>query len=172
MSNYIYDTVEKLCKKYKTRDPFELLNGMNVIVTESFAFSNLKGFCFLNCRTTYVVINGNLTDSEKRIVAAHELGHIVLHKDHLKLAPMKDSILYDMTGKLEYQANSFAADLLIPDAEIRSLLREEEMDYFTACHCLDTAPDLISFKLFSLMKRGDACVHSLPFELNSRFLKE
>lgn len=49
MSNYIYDTVEKLCKKYKTRDPFELLNGMNVIVTESFAFSNLKGFCFLNC---------------------------------------------------------------------------------------------------------------------------
>lgn len=83
MSNYIYDTVEKLCKKYKTRDPFELLNGMNVIVTESFAFSNLKGFCFLNCRTTYVVINGNLTDSEKRIVAAHELGHIVLHKDHL-----------------------------------------------------------------------------------------
>ena len=46
MSNYIYDTVEKLCKKYKTRDPFELLNGMNVIVTESFAFSNLKGSAF------------------------------------------------------------------------------------------------------------------------------
>lgn len=150
-----YNTVEKLCQKHQTRDPFELLSALNVVVTESFQFKHLKGFCFLHCRTTYVVINGNLTDSEKRIVAAHELGHIVLHKDHLKLAPMKDSILYDMTGKLEYQANSFAADLLIPDAEIRSLLREDEMDYFTACHCLDTAPDLISFKLFNLMKRGD-----------------
>ena len=164
--------MEKLCKKYKTRDPFELLNGMNVIVTESFAFSNLKGFCFLNCRTTYVVINGNLTDSEKRIVAAHELGHIVLHKDHLKLAPMKDSILYDMTGKLEYQANSFAADLLISDAEIRSLLKEEEMDYFEACHRLDTAPDLISFKLFNLNKRNTSYNLPLPTNLNSVFLRD
>ena len=172
MSNYIYDTVEKLCKKYKTRDPFELLNGMNVIVTESFAFSNLKGFCFLNCRTTYVVINGNLTDSEKRIVAAHELVHIGLHKDHLKLAPMKDSILYDMTGKLEYQANSFAADLLISDAEIRSLLKEEEMDYFEACHRLDTAPDLISFKLFNLNKRNTSYNLPLPTNLNSVFLRD
>ena len=145
---------------------------MNVIVTEYFAFSNLKGFCFLNCRTTYVVINGNLTDSEKRIVAAHELGHIVLHKDHLKLAPMKDSILYDMTGKLEYQANSFAADLLISDAEIRSLLKEEEMDYFEACHRLDTAPDLISFKLFNLNKRNTSYNLPLPTNLNSVFLRD
>ena len=126
----------------------------------------------MNCRTTYVVINGNLTDSEKRIVAAHELGHIVLHKDHLKLAPMKDSILYDMTGKLEYQANSFAADLLISDAEIRSLLKEEEMDYFEACHRLDTAPDLISFKLFNLNKRNTSYNLPLPTNLNSVFLRD
>lgn len=85
---------------------------------------------------------------------------------------MKDSILYDMTGKLEYQANSFAADLLIPDAEIRSLLKEEEMDYFEACHRLDTAPDLISFKLFNLNKRNTSYNLPLPTNLNSVFLRD
>ena len=91
---------------------------MNVIVIESDRFKSLKGFCFISCQTTYVVINTFLADAVKQIVAAHELAHIVLHRNQLKIAPMKDTVLYDMASQTEYEANLFAADLLLDDEEI------------------------------------------------------
>ena len=78
MSNYIYDKVGKLIKKYHTRNPFDILEQMNVVVKESSNYHNLKGYCLVSCKTTYVVINSQLSEPEKRIVAAHELGHVVL----------------------------------------------------------------------------------------------
>ena len=101
---------------------------MNVIVVESDRFKSLKGFCFISCQTTYVVFNSFLSDAVKRIVAAHELAHIVLHRNQLKMAPMKDSVLYDMTSHTEYEANLFAADLLLDDEEIHKLSQDEHMD--------------------------------------------
>ena len=170
MSNYVYDQVAKLVRRFHTRDPFELLEAMHVVIRESDQFQSLKGFCFLSCRTTYVVINDRLSASEKRIVAAHELGHILLHKNQLKLAPMKDSRLYDMTSRTEYEANLFAADLLIPDEELQQISDHEDLDYFALCSLLDTSPDLMSFKLFSLLKRG--CSVNMPLSLRSNFLAD
>lgn len=154
MSNYIYERVEKLTKKYKTRDPFELLHCLNVVVFETDKCHDLKGYCLMSCQTVYVTISSFLSESEKRIVAAHELGHVVLHRRQLKLAPMKDSMLYDMTSSTEYKANLFAADLMLADADIEVMSRDEEMDYFNMCRNLCTSPDLMSFKLFSLIKEG------------------
>ena len=98
---------------------------MNVIVVESDKYETLKGYCFMSCQSTYTVINTFLPEPVKRIVAAHELGHIILHRHQLKMAPMKDSVLYDMTSQTEYEANMFAADLLIDDDDIHTLSKED-----------------------------------------------
>lgn len=166
--NYIFDTVEQLAKKYGTRDPFEILSGMNVIVKESEEFQHLKGFCLTANRSYYIVINASLHLAEKKIVAAHELGHIILHRNILKLAPMKDNAMYDMTSETEYEANLFAANLLIPDQTVEEMANEEDMDYFKMCQNLCTSPDLMSFKLFSLIKRGHT--YPMPLDINSKFL--
>ena len=71
----------------------------------------------MSCQTTYVVINTFLAAPVKQIVAAHELAHIDLHRNQLKVAPMKDTVLYDMASQTEYEANLFAADLLLDDEE-------------------------------------------------------
>ena len=71
----------------------------------------------MSCKTIYVMISSFLSEEEKMIVAAHELGHIILHRSQLKMAPMQDDTLYNMTDNTEYQANLFAADLLIEDEE-------------------------------------------------------
>ena len=34
----------------------------------------LKGYCFMSCKTIYVMISSFLSEEEKMIVAAHELG--------------------------------------------------------------------------------------------------
>ena len=169
MDDYIYRTVDRLIGKYKTRDPFKLLDARGVVVFETSNYKTLKGYTFMSCRTVYVAVNTMLGDGEKRIVAAHELGHVMLHKDMLKVAPMKDTALYDMTSQAEYEANLFAADLLISDRDVETLAADSDMDYFSLCRSLYTSPDLMSFKLFSLVKRGRD--YNIPMAPDSGFLR-
>lgn len=168
---YIYDEVERLVKKCNSRNPFDILSELNVVVMESGSYQTLKGYCFSANRTVYVVINDSLHPALKKIVAAHELAHIVLHRKMLQIAPMKDSVLYDMTSETEYEANLFAADLLIPDESVTEMTKDEDMDYFKMCKSLSTSPDLMSFKLFSLIKRGYAYPMP-PLDINSTFLSK
>ena len=98
----------------------------------------------------------------------HELGHIILHRKQLKLAPMKDDVLYTMTNSTEYEANLFAADLLVEDDDVAEMSKNEDLDYFGFCSNLNVSPDLMSFKLYSLMKRGHA--YHMPMEIQSNFL--
>ena len=65
----------------------------------------------MSCQTIYVMLCSFLTEEEKKIVAAHELGHIILHRSQLKMAPMQDETLYNMMDNTEYQANLFATDI-------------------------------------------------------------
>mgnify|MGYP002801239688 FL=1 len=167
-SDYINKKVNDLIRKYKTRDPIELLEALGAVVGETSAYSRLKGYCFMSCQTIYAMFSSFLSEEEKRIVAAHELGHIVLHRKQLKMAPMSDNRLYNMTDETEYQANLFAADLLISDKDVADLSKNEELDYFSFCSSLYATPELMSFKLYSLMKRGQH--YNMPVGLNSRFL--
>lgn len=167
-NNYIYTQVEKLIRKFDTRDPFKILQQMNVIVSEVSSFKNLKGYCFISCKTMYVQISSWLTEEEKRIVAAHELGHLILHKNRLKAAPMTDNSLYNMKDNTEYEANLFAADLLLEDSDIAELSHQEDMDYFGICSTLNVSPELMSFKLYSLTKRGH--LYRMPLDIQSDFL--
>ena len=164
-NNYIYDEADRLAEKFGTRDPFEILEGLKVVVGETDRYKKLKGYCFLSCKTIYVMINTFLTKEEKRIVAAHELGHIILHRDRLKMAPMKDNHLYNMTDNTEYQANIFAAELLVPDERVEEVIKEES-DYFTLCSKLYISPELMSFKLYNLVQRGYEYNIPIPFQSN------
>jgi len=167
-NGYIYDETQKLIRKYKTRDPFKIMDAMHIIVGETSNFQKLKGFCFMSCKTIYVQISSFLSEEEKQIVAAHELGHIILHRTQLKMAPMKDDTLYNMQDNTEYQANLFAADLLLADADIADMAHNEALDYFSLCSTLNSTPELMSFKLYSLTKRGQA--YHMPMEIQSNFL--
>ena len=59
MNDHIFTQAERLRKKYRTRDPYEALEEMNVVVMYSNAFARdgLKGFCTIQNQTKYVVIN-------------------------------------------------------------------------------------------------------------------
>ena len=50
---------------------------------------------------------------------------------------MQDDTLYNMTDNTEYQANLFAADLLIEDEEIEDMVQNEDLDYFGLCSSLN-----------------------------------
>jgi len=169
----IYDLAQQSAKKYDTRNPFELLEEIGAIVKYVYNFDpdGLKGFATINNRVLYAVINGHLNEVEQKIVAGHEAAHLILHKNEILLSPakaLKDFDLFNNSGQLEYQANSFLADFLVSDEEVLEVLSNEDSDYFANARELYMPPHLLAFKLHSMMKR-DYKVRS-PIDLHSGFL--
>ena len=175
MSDFILCEAARVVKKYATRDPFELLDSLGVFTLVSWEYSpdGLKGFSTISNRVKYAVINGNLPDEERRIVAGHEGAHHVLHMDEILKSParaLRDFNLFSNPGKIEYQANLFLADFLLDDNDVMEYAGDESEDFFSASGKLCMPPPLLAFKLYSMMRRGFA-VRS-PLDLDSQFLNK
>lgn len=111
----ICDTVTMLVKKHNTRNPFEIIKGMNVIVL-FVPLVDIRGFYQYFQRNNIIYINENLSESEKLFVCAHELGHMLMHKKANCL--YMDTHTNFNTNKYELEANKFAMELLLPDVEL------------------------------------------------------
>lgn len=109
--------VEQIVRKYRTRDPFEMIKGMNVILVY-YPLEGVHGFYQYFQRNNIIYLDERLSKNEQRFVLAHELGHMFLHKK--ANAIFMDTHTQFNTDKFELEANTFAIDLLLPD----SLLEE------------------------------------------------
>ena len=170
---YEFEAAEKAAKKHHTRDPYRLLEsiGANISYCYEFEPDGLKGYSTILNRVMFAVINGNLDEHDQRIVAGHEAGHLILHKTEILSSPaqaLKDFNLYDNSGRLEYQANSFLADFLVSDEDVMEALSNDDSDFFSNARELYIPPPLLAFKLHSMIRR-DYKVRN-PIELQGGFL--
>lgn len=149
MNLYIVKTASKLIDTYKTRDPFELIKALGIELMFDGNFSKLKGFYTVMNRQAYIVINSNLPEEEIKIVAAHELGHHMLHKRFATGKVIQEFELYDMTARPEYEANCFAAEILVSDQEITELINNGYSMEQIAC-ILKTDINIVGIKLGNL----------------------
>ena len=115
--------VDSLVRKYKTRNPFEIISHLNVIIV-FYPLHGVKGFYQYFQRNNIIYIDEALSDQERLFVCAHELGHMLLHKK--ANAIFMDSRTQLNTTKYEIEADRFAIDLLISDIDI-----EEYLDFST-----------------------------------------
>ena len=113
--------VDSLVRKYKTRNPFEIIRHLNVIIV-FYPLHGVKGFYQYFQRNNIIYIDEALSDQERLFVCAHELGHMLLHKK--ANAIFMDSRTQLNTTKYEIEADRFAIDLLISDIDI-----EEHLDF-------------------------------------------
>ena len=104
--------VDYLVRKYNTRNPFEIINNLNVIVV-FYPLKGVKGFYQYFQRNNIIYIDNNLSEAEQKVVCAHELGHMFLHKKCNAI--FMDTRTHFVTNKYENEANTFAAELLISD---------------------------------------------------------
>ena len=104
--------VEQIVRKYRTRDPFEMIKGMNVIFVY-YPLEGVHGFYQYFQRNNIIYLDERLSKNEQRFVLAHELGHMFLHKK--ANAIFMDTRTQFNTDKFELEANTFAIDLLLPD---------------------------------------------------------
>ena len=70
----------RLARKYKSTDPFEIAEALDIEVLERSDFKRQKGAFKVILNNSFIFINANLSDEMKRLVCAHELGHALLHR--------------------------------------------------------------------------------------------
>ncbi len=121
-SKSIIKATDRLIEKHRTRDPFRLakLLEIELVVKELGA---LKGFYKTIYDIPFIFLNRSLDKNTARIVLAHEIGHHLLHREFAAFG-FEETSLFSPASRREYEANLFAAELLISDSEI-----EEAVSY-------------------------------------------
>lgn len=108
----IQKRINRLVRFYHTRDPFEMIQGMNAILV-FYPLDGVRGFYQYFQRNNIIYIDERLPKHEQLFVCAHELGHMFLHKK--SNAIFMDTRTHFNTHKYEIEADEFAINLLISD---------------------------------------------------------
>ncbi|WP_246798114.1 ImmA/IrrE family metallo-endopeptidase [Alkalibacter rhizosphaerae] len=164
--------VKRIQNKYRESDPFRLcrLLGISLLFSPMGSHpEDCKGFYLYQSRKQAIVLNEDLPEALQRIILAHELGHGILHRKASGLHSFHDFVLFDETSVYEYEANIFAADLLLEDSKVLSLLNDD-LSFFQAAAKLKVPAELLDFK-FRVLKRKGYKVVDPPFVSSSNFLK-
>lgn len=168
-AEYIAGKVSALIKRYGTRDPFALSQALDIRIRYKDLGDSIKAYYFYQSRIKNIVINHRADIIDRNILCAHELGHAVLHTELAMMKGFQELTLFDSMVPTEYEANLFAAELLIDDADLLESLRECGKSFFSIAKELCVPPELLDFKLRILKKKGYPIV--APILAKSDFLK-
>ena len=171
--NYICSVAEKIREKYAEADPFKLCDEMGIITLFAPmgpAPAACKGFFLTQSRVKSITVNSDLSEDFQRIICAHELGHAMLHRDRSGVNAFHDFAFFDGVDRLEYEANLFAAELLLPDDEVMKILNED-ISFFQAAAKLYVPAELLDFKFRTLKWKGYKVIEP-PTNARGDFLKK
>ena len=163
----LQERADVLTSRFGTRDPFRIADelGINILYTD--ALKRLKGMYRVIKRNRFIILNNNNSEQLSRIVCAHELGHDQLHREYAKSQALQEFALYDMSTRREYEANVFAACLLLDDREILELIHQG-MDTVQIAAATETDINLVALKVDCLIRGG---YRLYAQEHDSKFLK-
>lgn len=117
----------QLYKTDNSFDVFKLASSLSDVELQVIPLDdNLSGYIEKKDEQYIIVINSRHSPLRQRFTLAHELGHYYLHQSkladrHTDVALFRDSN-EDRLG-IEYAANDFAAELLMPEDRFRSAIK-------------------------------------------------
>ncbi len=161
---------ERLVKKFQTRDPFEIAQGLGIVVYDDCeGFGDLKGMYSVVKKQRSIFLNKDLDRRTARIVCAHEIGHDQLHRELIRGGRfLQEFELYNMASRREYEANIVCASILLSDEEILDYIYNYRFDSEQIARATHSDINLVALKVAHLKEKG----HKLRgLEHNSKFLK-
>ena len=112
----IVDRANKIVRKVGSREPADIADYMGIIIMPV-PFTKQKGVYKVIERNRFIFIKEDLCPEMRKIVLLHEIGHDVLHRGETKM--FQEFNIFNMkNNRMEYEANSFAAEIAFPDEEI------------------------------------------------------
>ena len=169
MTKFIYNKVETIIKKYNTRNPFKLCTFLDINVYYSNLGSVLKGYYFYQSRIKNIVLNSQIDGNILTTLCAHELGHALLHSNFAAAGNFHDTEFLNSIVPTEFEANLFAAELIISDEQLLCLINDYDTSFFSIAKKLCVPAEILSYKLKMLRDKG--LDFNLPVLPKSNFLK-
>ena len=168
--DYVVSQVEALVKKVGSRDPYIICNTLDYKLHFLDLKQRLKAYYFYQSRINNIIIDENVIELFRPILIAHELGHGVLHREIAMMSGFQElEVLEKRSDKpMEYEANLFAAELLLEDETVLKLLNE--YTFFETASILNVPAALLDFK-FAILKTKGYRINDLQIA-KSHFLKE
>jgi Zn-dependent peptidase ImmA (M78 family) len=166
MNENIIRKARRLVRQCETTDPFRIAReaGAEIFFRD---LGKLKGMYACIKRNRYIVINQHMNAWLQKLVCAHELGHDQFHRELAANRWMHEFMLYNMNQRSEYEANVFAAELLLRDADVIEL-SDGGLDIEQIARSLYSDVNLVALKLGLLSQRG---YRFRQFDYKSDFLK-
>ncbi|MDD6696897.1 MAG: ImmA/IrrE family metallo-endopeptidase [Veillonellaceae bacterium] len=118
-----YELAQEARKLSERCDPLEIAEGLGIHVLFEDDYKDLLGMYYANWGNRFIFLNNRLDDIWMPMVLAHEIGHDQLHRD-LARQTLQEFNLFQMQSRTEYEANAFAAHLLLENDEVYDRLRE------------------------------------------------
>lgn len=112
----------------------KIAKAMGVQLKFSPLDDELSGMVFIKEGTPIIGVNSLHHPNRQRFTIAHELGHLVMHRNILENEVhvdkqfkilMRDNLASSGTDNIEIEANKFAAELLLPSFLLDELLSKE-----------------------------------------------
>ena len=167
-STEIYNKATELINDFGTRDPGRLAELMKIPVRTSDSLKSVCGAYVEVLGNRFIVLSSALSSSQEKLILAHELGHLILHRELAKSGLLEFGF-FDLQTEAEYEANVFAAHLLIDDELIREFAVVRQYSLQEIADALDLNYNLVLIKLQELNKMGGGFV--LPVIADTKFLK-
>ncbi len=164
----IYKKADKLVQTHGTRNTIKLAEYSGVKVIPVDYFADLLGMYVCRWKHRVMFLNDRMDEYLTLMVAGHELGHDVYHRELAKGEGMKEFELFKMHNATEYEANAFAAHVLIDTDECLEYARDG-YDVVQIAQMMNSEINLMLIKLQELIRLGYNI--RLPYEPKSDFFK-
>ena len=165
----IYETTINLVKKYRSRNPVTISKSLGIKVFFSDELGNLLGLYTYMIKNRVIILNSKLSDYQMNMVLAHEIGHDQLHKELAKTG-LQEYHIFDLRSLTEYEANAFAAHLLIDTGELIETIKDFNYDLEKLASYFSVDINMILIKMQELNRMGYNIAP--PIIPNPRFLKK
>lgn len=170
-ANEIVRMADSTFKKYGTRDPYELIDAMNITILRR-KFKSLQGAYKIILNNRYIFLRDNMPAELEQALLFHEIGHDILHRKPLAIDGFIESNIFDYHSQpLEYEANIFAAQLSLPDEPV-SDYEKKGFSIAQIADALNSNSTFVALKMSILKLKGNANLsYSLKREQLTHSLK-
>lgn len=170
-SHRIYHRANDLVKRYGTRDPQQIARELGIRIYETDALRDLLGMYAFRWNHRLIVLNARLDHYTRQMVLAHEIGHDQLHRDLAKAeqSGLREFVLFNMKNTTEYEANAFAAHILLDNDEVYARAREG-YDVVQTAQMMCSNINLMLIKMQEMDKLNYDL--RIPYDPDSRFFRK
>jgi Zn-dependent peptidase ImmA (M78 family) len=153
-SNDAVSAANKIFRTHEHRNPERIAQEEGILIIPT-PFKKQKGAYKVIERQSIIFINECLSPTIREIVFGHELGHHFLHrKKAIQYGGFQEFNLFDMrNNRMEYEANLFAAQLMLPDDEIKEYIYKG-FDVQQIAKAMQSDINLVAIKVSELNRRG------------------